>query len=189
VTLLALAVLREFNAVGFNSVDEAAVQWIPALGFSCGMDAIATIMIAGRLGYHHIWRRKLVSNRSSPYTSLVIICVESAVLSTLAKALHLKIDNLIYNPIVIPICTLASNLIVLRKALGADMQRTLADVRLSTLRFQFQNHASPSQTNKQGTTGPLDSYFVEGISVPESKGNFSSVTMNAESISRIGEAV
>jgi hypothetical protein len=68
------------------------------------MDAIATTMIAGRLGYHHLWRRKLVSNHSSPYASLLIICVESAILSTIAKVLHLTIEDLTINPVVIPIC-------------------------------------------------------------------------------------
>ena len=103
-TWLVQAVLHEFNSSGFNNLDNATVRWIPALGFSCGMDAIATIMIAGRLGYHHLWRRKLVSNRTSPYGSLLIICVESAILSTVAKVLHLTIADLIFNPIVIPIC-------------------------------------------------------------------------------------
>jgi len=35
------AVRREFGGVGFNNLDDAAVRWVPALGFSCGMDAIA----------------------------------------------------------------------------------------------------------------------------------------------------
>jgi len=174
------AVRREFGGVGFNNLDDAAVRWVPALGFSCGMDAIATTMIAGRLGYHHLWRRKLVSNSPSPYTSLLIICVESAVLSTLAKILHLTIPNLIFNPIVIPICVLASNLIVLRKALGMDVQRSLADMHLSALQFEIQDPNRSTQSSKASTSGVLDSYVVEGLSLPEHNDNFSSSTSHRD---------
>jgi len=113
-------------------------RWIPALGFSCGLDALTTGMIAGRLIYHHRNQKKLTERQTTFYMPVVTIFIESAALSLISKVLQLTVPALENNPIVIPLCTISSNLIVLRKALGADAGEMMArkPQDLSTLRFR-----------------------------------------------------
>jgi hypothetical protein len=90
-----------------GSLYTVILYWTPALSFSFGMDAITTSMIAGRLWYIHLRRRKIVAYRSSSYMPILIIFVEPAVLSLVSKGLHLGLWGslvLSTNPIVIPIC-------------------------------------------------------------------------------------
>jgi len=125
-------------------------RWIPALGFSCGLDVLTTGMIAGRLIYHHRNQKKLTERQTTIYMPVVTIFIESAALSLISKILQLAILALANNPIVIPLCTISSNLIVLRKALGADagemMARKPRD--LSTLRCR------PHRPNLKGCGEP-----------------------------------
>jgi len=119
-------------------------RWIPALGFSCGLDGLTTGMIAGRLIYYH--RKQQILSGNSFYLPVIAIFIESAALSLISKLLQLGITSpIIYiNPIVVPLCvraartvllelryprysqTISSSLIVLRKALGADIGHELA---------------------------------------------------------------
>jgi len=114
-------------------------QWIPTLSFSCGLDALTTGMIAGRLICQHRKQKKFTESRTTFYMPVVTIFIESAALSLISKILQLAVPSQIFaqNPLVIPICTISSNLIVLRKALGADagemMNKKPED--LSALRF------------------------------------------------------
>jgi hypothetical protein len=82
-------------------------QWVPALGFSLGMDVITTGMIAGRLIYHHRLQRKMTCSQSVSYLPVLVIFIESAVLSTLSKAIQLILQYqspvVGFNPIVIPL--------------------------------------------------------------------------------------
>lgn len=64
-------------------------HWVPALAFSCGLDVIATSMIAGRLTYYHTRIRKAVIGPDSPYLPVIVIFIESAALSTMSKILQL----------------------------------------------------------------------------------------------------
>jgi hypothetical protein len=104
---------RGFESILFRStpLSEATGDWIPGLSFSCALDAITTSMIAGRLGYVHFRQRKIVAYRSASYMSILVIFVESAVLSLVSKGLHLgfRSNALLLNPIVIPICVCSSS--------------------------------------------------------------------------------
>jgi len=125
------------GGLGNVTLDLALFRWIPALGFSCGLDVLTTGMIAGRLTYHHRNQKKLTERRTTFYMPIVTIFIESAALSSISKILQLAIPALENNPVVIPLCTISSNLIVLRKALGADAGEMMAKKPqdLSTLRF------------------------------------------------------
>jgi len=129
---------QPFNMLNSDEIViiDSLYRWIPALSFSCGLDALTTGMIAGRLIHYHRKHRK---SQSKFYMPIVTIFIESAALSLIAKILHLAIPTLQYNPLVVPLCTISSNLIVLRKALGADAGQMLAGKTpqdLSALRFQ-----------------------------------------------------
>ena len=82
----------------------AVDRWIPALGFSCGLDALTASMIAGRLIYYHRKQRRLTE--SSFYLPVITIFIESAALSLISKILQLSITSLVIvsNPIVVPLC-------------------------------------------------------------------------------------
>jgi hypothetical protein len=95
--------------VELTSMQHNVFIWVPALGFSLGMDVITTGMIAGRLFYHH--RRllqKLSTGRSTPYLPALAIFIESGVLSTLSKVIQLANECYSQNPgispCVIPLC-------------------------------------------------------------------------------------
>jgi len=130
-------------------------RWTPALGFSCGLDALTTGMIAGRLIYHHRKHKKLTESRSTFYMLVMMVFIESAALSLIAKIVQLTIPHpaVADNPIVVPLCTISSNLIVLRKALGADAGRMLAGKApqdLSTLRFRSRGRRGEPQASETG---------------------------------------
>ena len=79
--------------------------WVPALGLSCGLDAITTGMIAGRLIYHHRKQRKLTYGHSTIYLPVVTIFIESAALSLISKMIQISIPyDLGDDPIVVPLC-------------------------------------------------------------------------------------
>jgi len=120
------------STVGFYS---DLARWIPALGFSCGINALITGMIVGRLVYHHQKRKKLTEKPVAPGMPIMTIFIESAALSLISKIVQLAIpSHAAWNPIVVPLCTIATNLIVLRKALGGDAGEMMARKQdLSTL--------------------------------------------------------
>jgi hypothetical protein len=84
----------------------AVNRWVPALGYSIGLDTLTTEMIAGRLIYHHKMQTKLGSSHTSPYLPLVTIFIESAALSLIAKIIQISILSIAVtaNPLVIPLC-------------------------------------------------------------------------------------
>lgn len=144
-------------------LEKAVVRWVPALGFSCGLDALTTGMIAGRLIYCHIKQKKRTASSSAAiYLPVATIFIESAALSLISKILQLSIQSLGTNPIVVPLCTISSNLIVLRKALGADVSQMVAkgEKTLSTLRFQRPD-ARPTATGN--IPGGFESYLIQTI--------------------------
>ena len=88
---------------------QAAGRWIPALAFSLGMDLITNGMIAGRLAYfHRSQRMKAASKRSISYLPVLVIFIESGILSTLSKVIQLLMDQYAFDaassPVVIPLC-------------------------------------------------------------------------------------
>jgi len=145
-------------------LDRAVLRWVPALGFSCGLDALTTGMIAGRLLYHHQKQRKLIESSSTIYRPIVTIFIESAALSLISKILQLSIPSLEGNPIVVPLCTISSNLIVLRKVLGADVGQMLAkgNQDLSTLRFHRPSKGQ-ANTNSDSMPGGFESHLIRTI--------------------------
>jgi heme/copper-type cytochrome/quinol oxidase subunit 1 len=90
-------------------LDVALAHWVPTLAFSCAMDGLSTIMIAGRLIVGHRRMKKLGISMSRTYLPVVIIFIESAALSTISKILQLTIPSFIIksNLIVIPLCVSA----------------------------------------------------------------------------------
>jgi hypothetical protein len=88
-------------------LDNAVASWIPALGFSCGLDALTTGMIAGRLIFYHRKQRKATESRSTFFLPFIAIFIESAALSLLSKILQLGLHDLAWitrNPVVVPLC-------------------------------------------------------------------------------------
>jgi hypothetical protein len=81
-------------------------RWVPALGFSVGVDTFTTGMIAGRLIYHHQMQKKIGGAHTSPYLPLVTIFIESAALSLISKVIQISIQSyaIELNPIVLPLC-------------------------------------------------------------------------------------
>jgi len=140
------------------------LRWVPALGFSCALDALTTGMIAGRLIYYNRKQRKLSESRSTIYLPLVVIFIESAALSLIAKILQLTVLSLLTDPIVVPLCTISSNLIVLRKALGADVGQMLAKENqdLATLRFHRPSR-SQMNTNDDSVLGGFEAQLIRTI--------------------------
>jgi len=142
----------------------AVSRWIPALGFSCALDALATGMIAGRLIYHHRKQRKLTESHSTIYLPLVTIFIESAALSLIAKILQLSVPVLWSNPIVVPLCTISSNLIVLRKALGADVGQMLANENQEISAMRFHRPSRPQMnTNDDSIPSGFEAQLIRTI--------------------------
>jgi len=133
-----------YSNVSSASFEDDITRWIPALAFSCSMDAITTGMIAGRLLYHHRKQKKMTGSKATFFLPIMTIFIESAALSLISKILQLSIPSLKNNPIVVPLCTISSNLIVLRKALGVDVSQAIGrgQPNLSALRF----HRPAAQT-------------------------------------------
>jgi len=145
----------------------ALVDWIPALSFSLSMDVITTGMIAGRLAYHYKLQRKATAHaHRTSYLPVLVIFIESGALSALSKVVQLVMGfyafEARFNPIVIPLCTLAANLIILRKALGADVAEMVAkSERLSTIHFQLPSRHAELMT---GTIpGGFESHLITVI--------------------------
>jgi len=142
---------------------------IPTLAFSCGMDVMTTGMIAGRLIYHHRKQQKLTEDRTMLYMPIIAIFIESAGLSVVAKVMQLAIPALQGNPIVIPFCTVSTNLIVLRKALGADAGHMMAKgpQDLSALRFRprrLRGGAQAADTMSDGSIpGVFEAHLIQTI--------------------------
>jgi len=122
----------------FATTEFLETPWIPALSFSSAVDVITTSMIAGRLCFYHRRQRKLGISDSTFFVSALVICVESGLMSTISKLLQFAIPISDRALSVVPLVTIASNLIILRKALGSDivqsMTRTNAG-QLSEIRF------------------------------------------------------
>jgi len=141
----------------------AFFQWTPALAFSCALDAVAAAMIAGRLIYYHNKQRKRTASRTTFLLPVATIFIESAALSLISKVLQLSIPSLnaTGNPLVVPLCTISSNLIVLRKALGADVSQALSKEpeELSTPRFRTQ-HMLPRTSS---IPGGFESHLIRSI--------------------------
>jgi len=144
--------------------------WTPVLGISCGLDTLTTGMIAGRLIYHHRKQKKLTDNQSTFYLPVMTIFIESAILSLIAKILQLTITSRGFTNslIVVPLCTISSNLIVLRKALGADAGQMLANApqELSPLGFRRRRRhgePQPSETEDGSIPGGFGSHLVQTI--------------------------
>ena len=89
---------------GEIAISNALDKWIPALGFSCGLDGLTAGMIAGRLIYHHRKQQRL--SQSSSYLPVIMIFIESASLSFISKILQISTSSpvLVSNPIVVPLC-------------------------------------------------------------------------------------
>jgi hypothetical protein len=104
---------------GTNSLDAQLNteigRWIPALGFSVGLDTLTTVMIAGRLIYHHRRHNKSGGAHSSSYLPLVTIFIESAALSLISKIIQISIPSVAVelNPFVIPLCVSSGLTIIL----------------------------------------------------------------------------
>jgi hypothetical protein len=97
------------ESAAFAHLEKIVYRWVPALAFSCGVDAISTGMIAGRLIYYHKKDRKWVGDNSF-YLSIITIFIESAALSLISKILQI-ILNLTVNfgdPLVVPLCVCIS---------------------------------------------------------------------------------
>jgi hypothetical protein len=89
----------------FGDLLDAVARWVPALGFSLGLDTLTTGMIAGRLIHHH--KMQVLSDaRTSPYLPLVKIFIESGALSLISKIVQLVVPSvgITTNPLVIPLC-------------------------------------------------------------------------------------
>jgi len=135
-----------------NTFDFAVFRWLPSVAFSLAMDIILTSMIAGRLIYWHIRSRKQIcrsgneSGTSSKFISLTMVFIESAALSTISKILQLSVSSIVigWNPILIPICTFASNLIILRKALGINVTQPPPTDNFTNMRFTERRRAKGS---------------------------------------------
>jgi len=143
-------------------------NWTLALSFSCGLDAITTGMITGRLIHHHRKQKKLTEGQSTFYLPIVAIFIESAALSLIAKLLQLTIPTLEKSLIVLPVCTISSNLIVLRNVLGADASQMLAKAPedLSPLRIRRCHCHSEPQSNQTGgfsIPGGFGSHLIQTI--------------------------
>jgi len=151
------------TSLGKFEFDQAVLRWVPALGFSCGLDAITTGMIAGRLIYHHRKQRKL-SGSTTVYLPVVTIFIESAALSLISKILQISVQGLGGNPVVVPLCTISSSLIVLRKALGADVGQMLAKKNsdLSALHFHRPSMLQ-AKTNGDSIPGGFESHLIQTI--------------------------
>jgi hypothetical protein len=153
-------------------------------------------MIAGRLVYHHKLQRKVVGGHSVSYLPVLVIFIESGVLSTLSKVMQLALafygQIAAENPIIIPLCvrnatcrilsiqvlkilqTLASDLIILRKALGADVTQMVATPeRLSTIRFQSRHAQLPVMAEGGSIPGGFESHLIEVVGGHNFKGSFS----------------
>jgi hypothetical protein len=88
---------------GSSNLATTVVDWVPALGFSCGMDWLTTSVIAGRLIFLHRRQRGIVGRKT--YLSLATIMIESALLSSVAKLIQLFVPGVkTYSYAVIPIC-------------------------------------------------------------------------------------
>jgi len=119
-------------------------------------------MIAGRLIYHHRNQKKLTERQTTIYKPVVTIFIESAALSLISKVLQLAIPALSDNPIVVPLCTISSNLIILRKALGADAGEMMAKKSqdLSVLRFRPRRpHGEPKVNGTPDASIPGESGY------------------------------
>jgi hypothetical protein len=94
------------NTLQTLQLDDAVARWVPALGFSVGLDTLTTGMIAGRLVYHHRMQKKLGGTHITPYLPLVVIFIESAALSLISKVIQLSTYSILIarNPLVIPLC-------------------------------------------------------------------------------------
>jgi len=137
-------------------------RWLTALAISCGLDALTTGMIAGRLIYHHRKQKKQAGRTSTTiYLPIITIFIESAALSLISKILQLSVTYLDGTPIVVPLCTLSSNLIVLRKALGADVSQVLTKEKqdLSAPRF----HRQEVRSTTGSVPGGFGSHLIETI--------------------------
>jgi hypothetical protein len=82
-------------------------QLVLTLGVSLGVDVITTGMIAGRLIYYHRLQRRMMDGQPISYLSVLVIFIESAVLSTVSKVVQLILESRPFeyrnNPIVIPL--------------------------------------------------------------------------------------
>jgi hypothetical protein len=161
-------------------------HWVPALGFSAGLDTLTTGMIAGRLICHHRRQKKLGGAHTIPYLPLVTIFIESAALSLISKVIQISIPSVAIelNPVVVPLCvsgrltstksvdisdqfltisqTISSNLIILRKALGLSaFGNPVKDTpHLPTIQFKSQHESQPPL----GTYwGGLETLVVRGV--------------------------
>jgi hypothetical protein len=87
-----------------SQLNNAVGHWVPALGFSVGLDTVTTGMIAGRLIYHHRTQKKLGAHTA--YLPLVAIFIESAALSLISKIIQISIPSIAIemNPLNIPFC-------------------------------------------------------------------------------------
>jgi len=127
----------------FSRTKFLETPWIPALSFSSGVDVVTTSMIAGRLYFHHRRQRKMGFSDSKFFVSALVICVESGSMSTISKLIQFAIPISDRALIVVPLVTIASNLIILRKALGSDIVQSMASEHVSTeIRFGSRNHSS-----------------------------------------------
>jgi hypothetical protein len=105
-------IIQDYKATSLNNTTpaknldllNAVMNWTTALGFSCGLDALTTGMIAGRLLYHDRKHRRLTEKKTTFYIPIVTIFIESAALSLISKILQLSLPSLQANPIVVPLC-------------------------------------------------------------------------------------
>jgi len=97
---------------------------------------------------------------SSFFVSALVICVESGVMSTVSKLVQFAIPISDRALSVVPLVTIASNLIILRKALGSDIVRSMttthANGQLSEIRFG--SRVMPNATEASGGVATIDSF-------------------------------
>jgi len=96
----------------------------------------------------------------------MVIFVESAALSTISKVIQISISSATIassNPIFIPLCSIASNLIIIRKALGVDVVneiRTTSRRNLSPLRFRSR---APQTEHDSRNLVTLESFLIHTV--------------------------
>ncbi|PIL32234.1 hypothetical protein GSI_05479 [Ganoderma sinense ZZ0214-1] len=132
-------------------IESEIIHWQTSF-YSCTVshNIMCTVLIAGRLWYHHGQARKIKALEGTPYSSIIAIIVESAALYSLC--------GIVYIPLVVkmlpaqfPVTALigsltaiAPNLIILRMALGTAAS---SPAEMSTMAFELSTNR---HQNSQG---------------------------------------
>lgn len=87
--------VNSLEEIGDDTLLDTTLMWVPQMGFSFGLDIICTSMIAGFLITHHRLIKRYNIRNTTTYLSFLVIIVESAALSSLAKGIQLLLGCLI----------------------------------------------------------------------------------------------